>query len=349
MLKKLQYGSYTYKKEKPKFHISIVIVILIFALIVSFLFYMIIDSENNNQNNNNDIYQYFTTLSETEPIVSSEETASEPETSQVTEKLYNPVPESTKKDYSYFDNCVFIGDSITTGLSSYGILKERNVLASVGNNIDKINDVTVKFDDEEVHISEAVKRIDPRNVYIMLGSNGIAWLTNEHMVKYYSNFIDKIKEAVPDSNIYILAIPPVTADKEKSDSGITNTNIDLYNSYLLTMCNEKDVYFVDVNTALKGNDGKFPSENAAKDGMHFKKDTYYIMLDYILSHTIEDNYYSQSNTSVPEETQNTDNQPDITEPQTIPVIDHGSDDNQIAISSEVKDSPDNEEVIFIES
>lgn len=53
------------------------------------------------------------------------------------------------------------------------------------------------------------------------------------------------------------------------------------------MADEKKIYYVDINTALKGNDGKFPEENAAEDGMHFKKTTYSIMLDYILSHTAE--------------------------------------------------------------
>ena len=50
------------------------------------------------------------------------------------------------------------------------------------------------------------------------------------------------------------------------------------------MANSKQFYYVDINTALKGNDGKLPEENAADDGMHFQKPTYTIMLDYILSH-----------------------------------------------------------------
>ena len=51
--------------------------------------------------------------------------------------------------------------------------------------------------------------------------------------------------------------------------------------------NEKKVHYVDINTALKGNDGKFPEDMAEKDGMHFVKTTYTVMLDYILSHTVE--------------------------------------------------------------
>ena len=191
--------------------------------------------------------------------------------------------------FSYLVNdCNFVGDSLTVGLASYGIIPEKNVLANIGMNISKINTATVTTPSGEMTVLDALKENNPKNVYVMLGSNGIAWLTNENMISEYGQFIDSVKEELPDSKIYILSIPPVTANKETdSSSPILNSDIDTYNSELLKLADEKSVYFVDLNTALKGNDGKLASERSDGDGMHFKKDTYDIMLDYILTHVVQ--------------------------------------------------------------
>ena len=122
----------------------------------------------------------------------------------------------------------------------------------------------------------------------MLGSNGIEWLSDKDMIGYYKEFTDSVKKALPDSKIYILSIPPVTSKRETaSDNPIKNSDIDRYNSALLDMANENQMYYVDLNTSLKGNDGKLSDGDAADDGMHFKKATYQIMIDYILTHTAQ--------------------------------------------------------------
>ncbi|MEG0614770.1 MAG: GDSL-type esterase/lipase family protein [Oscillospiraceae bacterium] len=223
------------------------------------------------------------------PSVTIPETVTVTEaTTVVTEPpILNPVTENLPKDMSYFNNCAFVGDSLTVGLSSYGIIPESNVFASVGMNIDKINKETIKTTNGDVTSLQALKNAAPKNIYIMLGSNGIAWLSNEIMIKEYGAFIDSIQAELPSSSIYILSIPPVSVNRETAAQGkILNSDIDLYNSELLKMSNEKKLNFVDINTALKGNDGKMPVENVGKDGMHFKKDTYTIMLNYILKHTV---------------------------------------------------------------
>ena len=73
-----------------------------------------------------------------------------------------------------------------------------------------------------------------------------------------------LNKNLPDSNIYILSIPPVTAARESAEEEepILNSDMNKYNSELLKMADEKKIYYVDINTALKGNDGKFPEENA---------------------------------------------------------------------------------------
>lgn len=202
--------------------------------------------------------------------------------------LINPVPASDPKSEAYFGKCMFVGDSISVGFSDYQFMSAKNVIAEIGMNIEKINTDPMKTAYGEVTALEALKAADPENVYIMLGSNGIAWLPTDTMIEYYSEFVDKVMTDMPEADIYILSIPPVTAERETAENEpILNSDIDNYNSELLKMANEKQIYYVDINTILKNNDGKLPSEQAQDDGMHFVKDTYSVVVDYILSHTAE--------------------------------------------------------------
>ncbi len=198
--------------------------------------------------------------------------------------VINPVPESAAMTPTYFSKCIFVGDSITVGLSDYQIVPMQSVLAEIGMNIEKINTETMQTPYGDLTILDALTEAEPENIYIMLGSNGIAWLSLDEMIGEYSEFTKSVKEALPDSNIYILSIPPVTEKKEQADDPILNSNIDEYNSKLLKLANDNGYYYVDINSALKGDDGKFPEEYAADDGMHFNKSTYDKMIDYILSH-----------------------------------------------------------------
>ena len=219
----------------------------------------------------------------------------ETETAAVTEavgeskkkKALNPIQEGKPESEDYLDDCVFVGDSITEGLADYQILPIDNVIAEVGMNIQKINDETMQTAYGEMTVLEALKQADLKNIYIMLGSNGIAWLDINDMVSEYAEFLESVKQELPDANIYIVSIPPVTAERETGEQPIANTDIDAYNQKLLELANKDGSYYIDLNAYLKGSDGKFPSESAADDGMHFVKSTYDEMMKFVLSHVVK--------------------------------------------------------------
>ncbi len=211
-----------------------------------------------------------------------EETDSQPSAS-----VENPVAESSKADESYLDKCVFVGDSISTGFSGYGFVSEKNVFAKTSMRIDTINNTPLKTFYGDVLVANAIKAAQPENVYVMLGSNGMGWIETSKMMQDYNTFIDSVKEQSPDVNIYVMAIPPVTAEREQissvAEGKILNSDINDYNSQLLELANEKGIYYIDVNSALVNSDGKLPSD-VSTDGMHFNKETYIKVIDYILTH-----------------------------------------------------------------
>lgn len=291
-------------KPKPKFHFSIVLLIIVATFGTCFYIYM--------RDNGAESLTRRTETTTGETTTTAEETTTTEEiitTPEVTEPvdtrpmLVNPVPEHERVSDSYFDSCAFVGDSIFTGLANYGFINKKQVFANIGMNIEKINTAELDTAYGEMTVHSALLEAKPKNLYIMLGTNGIYWLSNDFMVSRYREFIEKVQVELPDTSVYILSIPPVTEGREKHETEpITNEEIDSYNSELLKLADELGVNFVDVNTCLKNNEGKLSLEEAEKDGIHFKADTYKKMLDYILRHTVSAEFFAiGEETSITEE------------------------------------------------
>lgn len=201
----------------------------------------------------------------------------------------NPIPYNTKKDSSYFDSCVFVGDSIMEGFSAYGFFPESQVFASVGLNPYQLNTNTIDTYYGNVTALSAVVSANPSNIYIMMGMNGVAWDMNDSMTEQIGIFIDNIKAKLPAAKIYLMSVTPVSAEREAkpsaSDGKILNSQINSFNASLLSLANDKSVYYLDINSYLKGSNGCLPSD-LTSDGIHISKAVYEDIISYILSHTV---------------------------------------------------------------
>lgn len=215
--------------------------------------------------------------SETETVTETEE----PEKTDIYDYDYSrPVPESLyPKDSSYYDTCAFVGDSHTNGLGAYGFVDQKRIFAKDGLSIKNIG--------ESVSPS-GIAAIGPENVYLMMGTNGVAWLKSEDMISSYESFVNEIKAYLPDSNIYILSIPPVSYDRSTTTDAKKNISIDKINTYnaaLQEMAADNRWYFVDTFSAVCNESGYLDS-SMTNDGVHMKKELYRTFTDYILSHTV---------------------------------------------------------------
>lgn len=184
-------------------------------------------------------------------------------------------------DKSVFADDLFIGDSITTGFSLYGVLNPKNVAAAVGytpykalnNAIDLGNGVT------DTAYNYAVS-MQPKRIFIMLGSNGITAAAS--MEDSYRSLVEKLQANCPDSTVYILSVTPVTTDSSSAaNAGIDNSMIRSFNNYLKELAAEKSVTYIDLYTLLSDDNGCFLHEYAENDGLHFKGATYKVVLKYI--------------------------------------------------------------------
>lgn len=229
-----------------------------------------------------------TTALTTTTTVTTTETTTEPEP-ETTETRYEDIPESTPEeepetpaddyppyDSEFYENDLFIGDSIYTGLTLFGYMENEQVFAKIGLNPESAS--YTEIDGETA--PDKAKRLAPKRIYIMLGTNGLAYMGNNYMANCMRDFIGSLREASPDSEIYVISIPPVTKVHDMQGNE-TMELVNGYNSLLEAMCGETGTVYLDLCSKLKNSEGFFSSAYAEADGLHFLGAAYTRMLRFI--------------------------------------------------------------------
>lgn len=198
-------------------------------------------------------------------------------------KSSSTVTSSAKNDGTAVDltNALFIGDSLTSGLSIYGDIQGDKIIFTNGLSISSVLNKKITTSGVSETIFETAASKKPKSIYIMLGANDIAMgISAEKYAKLYSDVIDKLKSASSDTKIYVESILPVTLKYSSKGTGITNEKIERYNAALKTLCTQKDIVFCDVASVLKDSDGTLLS-NLSSDGFHLNKTGYGKWVSYL--------------------------------------------------------------------
>ena len=204
-----------------------------------------------------------------------------------TEEPESTVPaDNVSRIYSkdFFKDDLFIGDSISTGLYLYNKLDAKNVAAAVGYTPYKAYNTAIDFyDGSSMTALDYALKMQPKRIYIMLGSNGMASSGDiEAMKDSYRTLLEKLSASCPKSKIYCLSVTPVTADSTEASAGnITNEIISDFNSYIKSLSGELGIGYMDIYSLLIDDTGYFSKDYAEVDGLHFLGKTYDVMLSYI--------------------------------------------------------------------
>ena len=194
---------------------------------------------------------------------------------------YGVVPETQEADVSYFDDAVFVGDSLTIGIQNFSGFNST-FLCMGGLNTKNLE--TGALPNGKTTMQAIKDKSQLGKLYIMLGTNEIAFNEPEDFFERYSVFIDNVRKKFPDVIVYIQSIMPVT--KETSETtGIKNDEIVSYNERLLEMAIEKQCYYIDLHSYFKGEDGALP-DNIGSDGIHLGPEKYRELASYLKSHAV---------------------------------------------------------------
>ncbi|MCL2086396.1 MAG: SGNH/GDSL hydrolase family protein [Oscillospiraceae bacterium] len=180
-----------------------------------------------------------------------------------------------------FVDDLFIGDSIATGFYLYGYVDKRNVFADVGLSPGAV--LTAAVDGQT--LADKLSAIEPKNIYIMIGTNGIGYLTPDNMASNVSAIVKHLSQTAPGANIVVLSISPVTQAREAAHPQ-KMADINAYNALLSQVAAENGVQFSDVGALLKDDTGYFDAQYAEADGLHFKSAAYKVVLGHIKERNI---------------------------------------------------------------
>jgi lysophospholipase L1-like esterase len=190
------------------------------------------------------------------------------------EKHHTPevVVEDKEVDfYKFYENTVFMGDSITEGLMEMELVNQYNVISNKGDTIIKGKE----------NIDKVVS-LQPKNLVLLYGMNDVIAFDGsgpggpDKFKAHYIEFINDIKTKLPNTNIYIQAPLPVMDRAIETNGRLTNTNLDEFRKLAYEASEETGVKYVNIDVLVKDKDELYEA-----DGVHFKYDFYLKWLSYL--------------------------------------------------------------------
>lgn len=275
------------KRGKPRMRFNFWILVLIFILsfLACFLLYMIA------ANLNKDFFEdeFNATISElqnpTEPATEAPEKTSGSDSRATDEKesskdtVTNPIPQSDPAGENYFDRCTLLTDASLLDMKKYGGIKD--VIGNKEISASTCGSASIDSSYGTLDILETMKLKKPSVLYIMLGSD-IGTSSVDDMVSAYKALVAGIHKELPETDIYIMELPPVKTETET----VTNDLINKYNSKLLGIADDEGVYCIDTNIALKDSKGSLSDEYCSDKDEALNEKAYETVCSYILSHTV---------------------------------------------------------------
>lgn len=188
-----------------------------------------------------------------------------------------PTLEDGSRDYSYFDDCAFLGNSRFLALGTYGLVD--NCFSAVGLTVDSV--YTNKLEGSDIAVIDELDGNTYSKVFILFGDNECGWPNLDVFREKYENVINTVKEKQPNSDIYATSVLPVSSHASKTNKyGVTNENIDKANDAIKIAAENCKVHYLDINAMMKNDQGALPDE-AASDGIHLTKEYCEKWLDFI--------------------------------------------------------------------
>ncbi len=199
-------------------------------------------------------------------------------------------------DASWFDDAVFIGDSVTYGLYNYaenGCLGDADFLAidcmgyhTAMFGLDHEYGIHPVYNGQKVMIDDAVREIGKKKVFIMLGMNDICSWGVDESVDAMKEFTDGLLAKSPDIQIYVHSVTPMIAGKVREDF-LNNTNIARYNEQIRQICAERGFIYLDLVPVVSDGNGNLRDDYCVDPnnlGFHYNSTGMQAWVDFLKTH-----------------------------------------------------------------
>lgn len=207
---------------------------------------------------------------------------------QINETSSALLPETADAGESYQKETLFIGDSNTVRLYANGLISLQQFCAKEGIGTHAAlteGIVTFKKDSNSYTIAQAVAKMKPRRVVIMLGTNDTGMAVDEFIANYTA-LVQAIQESYPYTDIIVNTVPPVPADHSNYPN-MDQTKIDDFNMALLSMCEQMGLKFLNTAEALKDANGYGRADYYQSGDIHLTSAGLKALLSYLRTHAYQ--------------------------------------------------------------
>ena len=207
-----------------------------------------------------------------------------------------PVLTGEQVSPSWFDDAVFVGDSVTNKLYYYaenGCLGNAEFLCSVGIGyhsamwgLDYRYNVHPVYNGGKVLMEDGIRLIGRKKVIIMLGMNDIGGYGVDDTIRAMEQFTDRILQKNPDVQIYIQSVTPLISSIHRKDL-LNNTNVALFNQKAQQVCKERGFVFIDIASAVSDGAGNLRDDlcgDSSYMGLHFNNTGCKLWVEYLRAH-----------------------------------------------------------------
>ena len=133
---------------------------------------------------------------------------------------------------SRFANTIILGDSMAEGLVGYEVLNSASVLGTKGRNLLKC----------DADVATAIA-LAPYNIVLDYGLNDVGVENADTFRENYKKVIEKLREALPGTTLYICSITPVSTAVRQQRSEFEN--IEPFNEIIRELCEEYSITYID--------------------------------------------------------------------------------------------------------
>ncbi len=204
---------------------------------------------------------------------------------------------ATGEDASWFDDAVFVGDSVTNMLNIYcmndpeALGKAQFVCApSLGFTnaqwaLDDENNVHPSYKGKTVLAERAAELTGANKVLIMLGMNDIGIYGADGALDESKKFTQKLLSHSPNVKLYFQSVTPKMTSHE--DNTIDNNLIKDFDSKLEKFCNENGYKYLDVYHQVCDETDALPEKYCGDpepdegQGIHFNTEACEIWIDFL--------------------------------------------------------------------
>lgn len=164
----------------------------------------------------------------------------------------------------YFEDSIFMGDSITQSISLYDQLPPSNVVATVGRN--------TKTAAADVPL---LNNLSPARIFLWYGMNDLQVFSSADAFKAsYETLIGQIRQTLPNTEIVMLSILPSDSAAIKDQPALSSKRQGEFNQKIRELADAGDHIYIDITPIVD-------AQLYEPDGVHVKPAFYGVLFNHI--------------------------------------------------------------------